>query len=55
LYLTISLMGDEKNIDGHQKKRRYWGTAREEKVAHLPQYDSFMGMKGGIGRLLEML
>jgi hypothetical protein len=21
LYLTISLMGDEKNIDGHQKKR----------------------------------
>jgi hypothetical protein len=28
------------------KKERYWGTAGEEKVAHLPQYDSFMGMRG---------
>jgi hypothetical protein len=38
-----------------KKRERYWGTAGEEKVAHLPQYDSFMGMRGGIGGLLEML
>ena len=33
----------------------YWGTAGARKKLHLPQYDSFMGMRGGIGRLLEML
>jgi hypothetical protein len=35
--------------------KRYWGTAGEEKVARLPQYDSFMEIRGGIGGLLEML
>jgi hypothetical protein len=55
LYLPISLRGDEKNIGGHQEKEMYLGTAREEKIVYLPQYDSFMGMRGGIGGLLEML
>ena len=33
----------------------YWETAGARKKLHLPQYDSFMGMRGGIGGLLEML
>ena len=42
--------------------RRYWwpqkkgrGTAGEGKVGYLPQCDSFMGIRCGIGGLLEML
>jgi hypothetical protein len=38
-----------------QKKEGYWGIAGEAKVGYLLQYDSFMGMRGGIGRLLKML
>ena len=33
----------------------YWGTAGARKKLHLPQYDSFMGMRGVIGGLLEMI
>ena len=33
----------------------YWGTVGARKKLHLPQYDSFMGMRGVIGGLLEML
>jgi hypothetical protein len=36
------------------KKRGNWETAGEEKVTHLPQYDSCMGMRGRIRQLLEM-
>jgi hypothetical protein len=48
------LRGDEENIGGHQKKRGI-GDCWRKKVAHLPQYDNFMGMKGNIEGLLEML
>jgi len=44
LYLPLSLMGDEQNIGGHQKKGEVLGT----------QYDSFIWI-GGIGELLKML
>jgi hypothetical protein len=39
----------------HKKKRVIRGIAGEAKVGYLLQYDSFMGMRGGIGRLLKML
>jgi hypothetical protein len=37
------------------KKGRVIGTAREKKVSYLPQYGRFMGMRGWIGELLEIL
>jgi len=38
-----------------KKREGYWGTAGEGKTGYLPQYDSFMEMRGGIRGLLEML
>jgi len=49
------LRGDEGNIGGHKKKKRYWGTAGARKKHRCLQYDSFMGIGGDIGELLEML
>jgi hypothetical protein len=55
MQLPLHLRRDGVFFGGHQKRKGYWGTAREEKVSHLPQYDSFMGIGGVIGGLLEML
>jgi len=49
------LRGDEKNISGHKKRERYWRAIGEEKVAHLPQYNSFMGMRDGMGTVGDTL
>jgi hypothetical protein len=38
-----------------KKRGPYWGAARPGNFIHLPQYDSFMGIGGPIGELLEML
>jgi hypothetical protein len=39
-----------------KKKEKYWGTVEVRKKKYsCPQYDSFMGIGGGIGELLEML
>jgi hypothetical protein len=55
LYLPFSLRGDERNISGHQKKERCWELLEQEKKHNSPQYVSFMGIRRGIGELLEML
>jgi hypothetical protein len=55
LYLSFSLRGDEVNIGDHQKKGRSIGELLEQKKHSYLQYDSFMGIYGGIGELLEML
>jgi hypothetical protein len=36
LYLLLSLKGDEGNIDGHKKKKRYWGTVGARKKYNCP-------------------
>jgi hypothetical protein len=46
---------EERNIGGHRKKGKYWGTAGARKKYSYPQYDSFMGIGGDIRELLEML
>ena len=38
-----------------KKREGYWGTAGEGKVGYLPQYNSFMGMRGVIRGLLKMI
>jgi hypothetical protein len=55
LYLSLSLREDEGNISGHQKKGEVLGTAGARKKHNSPQYVSFMGIRRGIGELLEML
>ena len=54
LYL-LYLRGDGENIGGHQKKGEVLGNCWSKKKHSCPQYDSFMGIGGGIGELLEML
>jgi hypothetical protein len=56
LYLPLSLREDEGNIGDHQKKQRGIGELLEqEKSIAVPQYDSFIGIRGGIGERPEML
>jgi hypothetical protein len=37
------------------KRETYWGYVGAMKLSHLPQSNSFMGMRDDIGELLEML
>jgi hypothetical protein len=55
LYLPFSLRGDAGNIGGHKKKRGIGELLEQEKSIVVPQYDSFMGIGGGIGDVLELL
>jgi hypothetical protein len=55
LYLPFSLREDEENIGGHKKRRGIGELLQQEKSIVVPQYDSFMGIRGGIGDLLELL
>jgi hypothetical protein len=55
LYLLLSLRRDEGNINGHQKKERYWGTAGARKKYNCPQYDSFMGIGEVLGLVRSFL
>jgi hypothetical protein len=41
MQLFLHLRGDDQDIGGYKKGDTYLGTAREEKVTHLPQYDTF--------------
>jgi hypothetical protein len=36
-------------------RESYWRAAGAMKLPHLAQYDRFIGMRDGIGELLEML
>jgi hypothetical protein len=38
-----------------KKRERYWGTAGARKKHSYSQYDSFIGIRGNNGELLEML
>jgi hypothetical protein len=49
------LREDERNIGGHKKKERYWETAGARNKHSCLQYDSFIGIRGSNGELLEML
>ena len=55
IQLPLYLREDDRNISDHQKRERYWGTTRARKKYSYPQYDSFIGIWGGIEVLLEML
>jgi hypothetical protein len=48
--LPLHSKGDRQDFGGHEKE-----LVVEEKVDYLFQYNTFMGMRGGIGGLLEML
>jgi hypothetical protein len=39
----------ERFFGDHQKRESYWGTTGAMELPHLPQYDSFMDMRDGIG------
>jgi hypothetical protein len=55
MQVPLHLRGDGQDIGGHQKNGELLGDCWRKKVGYLPQYDSFMGMRGEIGGLLEML
>jgi hypothetical protein len=56
MQLSLCLRGDEVFFCGHQKKKE--GLLEDcwrRKSDYLFQYDSFIGIRGDIGELLEML
>jgi len=55
MQLPLYLRGDGGDIGDHKKRESYWGAAGAMKLPHLAQYDRFIGMRDGIGELLEML
>jgi hypothetical protein len=55
LYLSLSLRGDDENIGGHKKQGRGIRELleQEKKYSYL-QYNSFMKIERGIGKLLKL-
>lgn len=56
MQLPFYLRGDGRFVLVTTKKwESYWGAIGAMELPHLPQYDSFMGMRDGIGELLDAL
>lgn len=47
-------MGGDEHLFGNKKRKNYGEAVGAMKLSHLPRYDSFIGIKDGIRKLLEM-